>query len=227
MFDEKPDVSTANKLQSSARTQDNDDAVALRKATAEMHKNFVTLSHTLIAEQIQKRTAQADGTNLTTDSMQATVLLRCLEILCDANGPHDERTSKLAGNYAGLYFTEHLLAIDPSEIEHDTRSQIMKLLLKLFRDPLCIARWVRFGQGWLADDLLNLNFCRRVVRWVQQEDLHAGLSATESRWIREAGEAPWSTLFGDIAIAVARRWLTQVTSGSEDFLKFLWRYQVR
>lgn len=207
-----------------------DDGVALRKTTASMrmHRNYVSLSHTLIVEQIQKRAAQTGVISFTTDSMQATVLLRCLETLCGTNGPFDEQTSRLSGSYAGLYLTEHVAAVQPGKVEPATRLRIAKLFIQLFREPSCLVRWIGFAEGYLTDDLSNTAFHESVVKWLLDEEVQAGVDAAEAQWIQQCDLAKdtFVTLFRDLALAVAHRWLTQVTGQTEDYLRFLQMYQV-
>lgn len=217
-------------IEEATKASNDDDAVALRRATASMHmhRNYVSLSHALIVEQIQKRSAEAGVISFTTDSMQATVLLRCLETLCGTNGQFDDQTSKLSGSYAGLYLTEHVAAVQPGKVEPGTRLEIAKLFIQLFREPSCLARWIGFAEGYLTDDLGRPAFHESVVKWLLDEDVQAGVDAADTRWIQQCDftKAPLVTLFRDLALTVARRWLTQVTGQAEDYLRFLQMYQV-
>lgn len=76
--------------------EDVDQDLCLRRAMAKLEKNTVSLSHTMILEQIRERTVRAGSTCFTTTSVQAMVLLRCLQAFCDDDSQHDPQTANTA-----------------------------------------------------------------------------------------------------------------------------------
>ncbi|KAK3670710.1 hypothetical protein LTR78_009402 [Recurvomyces mirabilis] len=199
---------------------------AIRRAVASMQRSYVALSHSLIAEQIQKRTAQAGLKNFTTHSMQGMVLLGCLDILCETNGSHDKQTSELAGRYCGPYLSDHLTSVDPDDVEPETRIKIAKLLIRLFRDDDCMTRMVGFAEGVLTEEFLNKTLFRtRSIQFMQDPKVQSSLDSAEKDWVDQAAAEPLRTVLGGMAQGVARRWLTQATAFYEDYWSFLRRYQ--
>ncbi|KAK4555413.1 hypothetical protein LTR86_007710 [Recurvomyces mirabilis] len=200
---------------------------AIRRAVASMQRSYVALSHSLIAEQIQKRTAQAGLNTFTNDSMQGMVLLGCLDALCETNGSHDKQTSELVGRYCGPYLSDHLTSVEPDDVESETRIRIAKLLIRLFRNDDCMTRLVGFAEGVLAEDFLNKALFRmRSVEFMQDPEVQSSLDSTEKQWVSQAVQDPLRLLLGVMARAVARRWLTQVTGFYEDYWLFLRRYRI-
>lgn len=207
------------------------ETVAVRIATAKLRYNRVSLSHTMVAEEIQKHIAQAGLADFTSVSMQAMVLLRCIETLCDDGSSHDEQYIELARGYCGIYLPEHLQSVKPSEVAPDVKTKIAKGLIRLLRDPPCIARWVESGERYLADDLLEKpDFHRRVLEWLEDDTVQAHLSEDERQWHSKVIKSPMSTMFEGIAGGVADRWLKHLAGGIDayaDYYGFLKTFQVR
>jgi hypothetical protein len=162
VVDDPPETPMMPKVEIQATVDEH--TLAVRRATANLRNNVVSLSHTMIAEEIQKNLAQAGLTDFTTTSMQATVLLHCIQTLCTNKSVQDERTVQLATGYCGLYLADHLQSVKPSDVATHMRTRIAKGLIALLRDPLSTARWVESGEGFLADDLLGEpDFYQRVL----------------------------------------------------------------
>ena len=202
---------------------------AVRRATANLRKNNVSLSHTMIAEEIQKHVAQAGLTDFTTASMQAMVLLRCIEALCEDGISHDKQCVTLARGYCSIYLPEHLQGVKPSDVtSSDMKTKIAKGLIKLLRDPLSNAIWVESGERYLADDLLGKpDFSQRVLEWLKDDTVQSHLSDDEREWHNRAVRSPVPTLFEGMARAVAHRWLACLDgySAYADHYGFLKTYQ--
>lgn len=203
--------------------------LAVRRATANLHNNVVSLSHTMIAEEIREHIAEAGLADFTTASMQATVLLHCIQTLCIDASAQDQRTIDLAANYCGVYLPEHLQSVTPAGVVTDMRTKIAKGLIALLRNPLSIARWVKSGEKFLADDLLGSpDFHQMVLKWLEDDTVQTHLTEDEREWHSRVIEVPIATMFGGVAQSVARRWLTGLEGGGSnaDLYGFLKTYQV-
>jgi hypothetical protein len=186
----------------------NEDSLAVRRATANLRKNTISLSHTTIAEEIQKHVTEAGLADFTTSSLQATVLLHCIQNLCIDETSQDEQTIELAGRYSGLFLPEHLQSVKPSEVAVSMRTRIGKGLIALLRNPLYIARWVESAERYLADDLLGKpDFYQRILEWLEDDVVQSSLNDAEREWHSRAKQSPIATLFGGMAKVVAHRWL--------------------
>jgi hypothetical protein len=206
------------------------ETIAVRRATVNLGKNYVSLSHTMIAEQIQKHIARAGLMDFTTVSMQAMVLLRCIDTLCEDPTSHDERSVKLAMGYCGIYLPEHLQSVEPLEVADGMKTKIAKGLIILLRNPVCNARWVESGERYLADDLLGKpDFLQRVLAWLEDSTVQSHLSDDEREWHSRAIKFPVATMLEGVARAVAYRWLVCLEGfcAYADYYGFLKTYQVR
>ncbi|KAK4543970.1 hypothetical protein LTR36_004744 [Oleoguttula mirabilis] len=192
-----------------------------RRRTAAMQERYVALAHSLIAEQIQEQKAQEGITNFTRNSMQTTVLLSCLDALCDTKAPHDEDSVKLACNYCGANLPYHLKAVHADEVVSDMRVKIAKRIVQLLRDESCIDRWVPCAGPDMARDLLqSREFREMVTDWLQDPNVQQHLDIHDKEWIATIPEAPIKTLYGALALGHSRHWLTRVTNPADSF-KFL------
>lgn len=102
--------------------------LCLRRATANLEKNTVSHSHTMMVEQIQEHTVGAGSTRFTTISMQAMVSLRCLQAFCDDDSQHDPQTVNTARRHCGHFLLEHLKRVMPAEVESSTRVELRSVL---------------------------------------------------------------------------------------------------
>lgn len=206
VVDHPPGLSVAQDVQ--AHDTIDEDALAVRRATANLRKNTISLSHTTIAEEIHKHVAEAGLADFTTASLQATVLLHCIQTLCTDETSQDEQTVELARRYCGLFLPEHLHSVEPSEVAVSTRTRIGKGLIALLRNPLYIERWVESAERYLADDLLGKpDFYQRILEWLENDIVQSSLNDDEREWHSRAKQSPIETLFGGMAKAVAHRWL--------------------
>jgi hypothetical protein len=186
----------------------NEDSLAVHRATANLRKNTISLSHTTIAEEIQKHVAEAGLADFTTTSLQATVLLHCIQNLCIDETSQDQQTVELARRYCGLFLPEHLHSVKPSEVAEYMRTRIGKGLIALLRNPQYISRWVESAERYLADDLLGKpDFHQRILEWLEDDIVQSVLNDDEREWHSRAKQSPIATLFGGMAKAVAHRWL--------------------
>lgn len=227
VVEDPPESPVAQKLRS--HTAVDEDTLAVRRATANLSNNVVTLSHTMVAEEIQRHVAHAGLSDFTTASMQATVLLYCIQTICIDEASHDERTVKLARRYCGTWLREHLQSVTPSEVSTCMKIKIAMGLVALLREPLYIKRWVESGERYLANDLLgNPDFHQKVLEWLEDETVQSHLSEAERQWHKCAIKSPIVTMFKGVSEAVARRWLTclEGVDVNAQYYGFLKTYQV-
>ena len=206
-----------------------EDTLAVRRATANLSNNVVSLSHTMIAEEIQRHIAQAGLADFTTASMQATVLHYCIQILCVDEASHDQRSVKLARGYCGIFLVEHLQSVKPSEVSTGIKTKIAKGLVALLRDPLYIKSWVESGERYLADDLLgNPGFHQKILEWLDDDTVKSQLNEAERQWYSLVIKSPIAAMFEGVAKAVAHRWLTclEGADADADYYGFVKTYQV-
>jgi hypothetical protein len=226
VVDDSPRPPAAQEVQ--AHDTIDEDSLAVRRATANLRKNVISLSHTTIAEEIQQHVAEAGLADFTTVSLQATVLLHCIQALCTDETSQDEQSIELARSYCGLFLPEHLQSVKPSDVAVSMRKRIGKGLIALIRNPLYIARWVEWAERYLADDLLGKpDFYQRILEWFEDDIVQNHLNNEEREWISIAIQSPIK-VFGGVARAVAHRWLQclEGSYGYADFYGFLKTFQV-
>lgn len=227
VFDDSPGPPVAQNAQAHATIDE--DSLAVRRATANLHKNVISLSHTTVAEEIQKHVAEAGLIDFTIASLQAVVLLHCVQTLCMDETSQDEQSIELARRYCGLFLPEHLQSVKPSDVAESMRTRIGKGLIALLRNPLYVARFVESAERYLADDLLGKpDFYQRILEWLEDDVVQNDLNDDEREWHSRAIKSPVATIFDGVAKAVAHRWLAclEGSDGYADYYGFLKTFQV-
>jgi hypothetical protein len=152
---------------------------------------------------LSKKTARV-GIDLETAHLK--ILTVCIQAICSKETPEVDPLLP----YAMLKFQTHLINIDPSLAQPQSKSMLGPLLVKLFTEEETIERW------WTDDDMemryiwfysdKNVDV---VLKWLQDSAIAKKLSEKEKKWVRSLSSKsePEADLLEHIAKFLAKEWL--------------------
>ncbi|KAI9829183.1 MAG: hypothetical protein M1826_005778 [Phylliscum demangeonii] len=196
-----PTEAGATSVQDGAEEKAEDDEI-----TSDPDTTIVRLGHASLGDYLRREQDQhgvAVGINV--NRSELAIAKTCMALLCDGPMFMKSRSSSLAA-YAASFWQHHLRRVDLSKVTAEDKQEVVRLLLKLFREPESVKRWVVPGpihDTWLYEN--EATDC--VQRWLSDEAVLDLLDPEVRAWSPATGTRFTEELFKPVAMVLARQWL--------------------
>ncbi|KAI9833813.1 MAG: hypothetical protein M1826_006336 [Phylliscum demangeonii] len=203
MFDDgqNPTEAGATSVQDGAEEKAEDDEIASDPDTTIVRLGHASLGDYLRREQDQHGVAV--GINVNRSELE--IAKACMALLCDGATLMKSHSSSLLA-YAASFWQHHLIRVDLSKVTAEDKQEVVRLLLKLFREPESVKRWV--GRGPIHDTWLYENEATDCVqKWLSDEAVLDLLDPQVRVWSPATGARFTEELFNQVAMVLARQWL--------------------